>query len=148
MTTAALNRRDKAPMPPTTAPATPPFNVAKLFDLRERHNRLHEEYQRIAERARTARAEVAHTRHAALSDPTNETQLAMIELPAEKLAAIPTDELRDAGVDLQLIRRIVHGQALAEALKAEARALAATLADSRRLLDSLNNYAARWPGAV
>ncbi len=146
MTAATVNRRDTAPAP--LPAAVPAFNVGKLLDMREAHDRMHEDYRRLAERARTARAEVAHLRHAALTDPTNEAQLAAIDLPADKLAEVASDELRDLGLEVQTVRRIVHGQARADALKGEAQALAAKLADSRRLLDSLNTYAGRWPGSL
>lgn len=150
MTNSTAVRVKKAPAPPEPAalPPAPPFDVSKLLHIRDKHDRLLDLYRRVSDLARSARSDCAHLRAAAATDPLNERQSAILDLPGQRIADVPSDVLRELGLDVQSVRRIVHASGRAAALRAEADEVAVKLAESRRLLDSLNAYVARWPGAT
>lgn len=148
MTIAAASKRSRAPARAPEPFVPPAFNVAKLLDLRHRHARHHDDYRRVAELARAARADAARLRHEAAADPSNEAASAMLALPADQLLNIASDELRDAGIDIRTVRRVIDADRRAVALAREADALAATLARSRLMLDNLNHFASRFPGSI
>lgn len=148
MTIATASKRSRAPARAPEPFVPPAFNVAKLLDLRHRHERQHDDYRRVAELARAARADAARLRHEAAADPSNEVASAMLALPADQLLNIASDELRDAGIDIRTVRRVIDADRRAVALAREADALSVGLAASRQLLNNLDAYASQFPGAL
>lgn len=120
------------------------IDFSKLARIRDDHDRLHAEYRHAAERARQAATDAGRLRLEALVDPHDDAAVQLLTLPAEELAAVPTERLNEARVDLRLVRRLLEAHQRAQRLRSESEAIAARLRTSRALLDRLEAYAARF----
>jgi hypothetical protein len=121
----------------------PRIDTVKLAALRDAHERARADYRACSERARDAQAEVARLRNPPPSGTPQQQEAAgrLLQLPVAALANLAADRIVACNVDPRTVRRVIDGQARADALRAESEALAPAVRRSGLLIATLTAYA-------
>lgn len=122
---------------------TQSIDLSKLATMRDAHARLHAQYKDVAERARSAKGDVAQLRGISLGGTYEQKAMAakILALPIAELQALPPETLQAVRIDPRYVQRLVAAQARAEALANEAAELAPALRRSGLLISKVNEYA-------
>jgi len=119
------------------------IDLEKLAAMRDAHARLHAQYRDVAERSRIAQADAAQLRNMQPGGDATQKAMAMryLSLPLAELQLVPADHLQAVRIDPRFVQRLAAAHARADALKAEAAALAPALRRSGLLIAKVNEYA-------
>lgn len=116
-------------------------DLAKLQVLRDEHAALKDRYRTAAALLRSAKAAHAEVVSNYAPDPRMDEACRLWHGPAADMAALSAEDLKSAGLDPRLVRRLLDAHRRAEMLQTDAEPLRRQVRASLDLLQRLEDFA-------